>query len=179
MCACAARSPAIAGPHASGHCYFALKDEKAKIDAVIWRGVFGALRFKPEEGMEVIATGKVTSYPGSSKYQIVIDSLEPAGVGALMALLEERKRKLGRRGPVRAGAQAADPVPAARDRHRHIADRRRHPRYDARLHRALSRPCDRLAGARPGRDLRGRSGGRRARLQCHDRRADGCRVPTC
>lgn len=86
------------GPHASGHCYFALKDEKAKIDAVIWRGVFGALRFKPEEGMEVIATGKVTSYPGSSKYQIVIDSLEPAGVGALMALLEERKRKLGAEG---------------------------------------------------------------------------------
>jgi exodeoxyribonuclease VII large subunit len=86
------------GPHASGHCYFALKDEKAKIDAVIWRGVFGALRFKPEEGMEVIATGKVTSYPGSSKYQIVVDSLEPAGVGALMALLEERKRKLGAEG---------------------------------------------------------------------------------
>ena len=82
------------GPHSSGHCYFALKDDKSKIEAVVWRGVYGKLRFKPEEGMEVIATGKVTSYPGSSKYQIVIDSLEPAGVGALMALLEERKRKL-------------------------------------------------------------------------------------
>ena len=86
------------GPHASGHCYFALKDDKAKIDAVIWRGVFSKLRFKPEEGLEVIATGKVTSYPGSSKYQIVIEALEPAGVGALMALLEERKRKLGAEG---------------------------------------------------------------------------------
>ena len=86
------------GPHASGHCYFGLKDDKAKIDAVIWRGVFGALRFKPEEGMEVIATGKVTSYPGSSKYQIVIESLEPAGAGALMALLEERKKKFAAEG---------------------------------------------------------------------------------
>lgn len=82
------------GPHASGHCYFALKDDKAKIEAVIWRGVFQKLRFKPEEGLEVIATGKVTSYPGSSKYQIVVEALEPAGVGALMALLEERRRKL-------------------------------------------------------------------------------------
>jgi exodeoxyribonuclease VII large subunit len=82
------------GPHGSGHCYFSLKDDKSKLEAVIWRGVFQALRFKPEEGMEVIATGKITTYPGSSKYQIVIDALEPAGAGALMALLEERKRKL-------------------------------------------------------------------------------------
>ena len=86
------------GPHSSGHCYFALKDDKARIDAVIWRGVFSALRFKPEEGMEVIATGRVSSFPGSSKYQIVIEALEPAGVGALMALLEERKKKLAAEG---------------------------------------------------------------------------------
>ena len=82
------------GPHSSGHVYFSLKDENARIEAVIWRGVFGRLRFKPEEGLEVIATGKVTTYPSASKYQIVIDRLEPAGVGALMALLEERKKKL-------------------------------------------------------------------------------------
>ena len=86
------------GPHSSGHCYFALKDDKAKIEAVIWRGVFTGLRFKPAEGLEVVVTGKVTSYPGSSKYQIVIDTLEPAGVGALMALLEERKKKLAAEG---------------------------------------------------------------------------------
>jgi exodeoxyribonuclease VII large subunit len=82
------------GPHSSGHAYFALKDDKAKIDAVIWRGVMSKLRFRPEEGMEVIAQGRVTTYPGSSKYQIMIDHMEPAGVGALMAMLEERKRKL-------------------------------------------------------------------------------------
>ncbi|WP_159008031.1 exodeoxyribonuclease VII large subunit [Bradyrhizobium sp. S69] len=86
------------GPHSSGHCYFALKDESAKIEAVIWKGVHGRMRFKPQEGLEVIATGKLTTYPGSSKYQIVIEAIEPAGVGALMALMEERKRKLGAEG---------------------------------------------------------------------------------
>jgi exodeoxyribonuclease VII large subunit len=86
------------GPHSSGHAYFALKDDKAKIEAVIWRGVYGALRFKPQEGLEVIATGKVTTYPGSSKYQIVIEQLEPAGAGALMALLEATKAKLAAEG---------------------------------------------------------------------------------
>src|SRR5580698_10214299 len=86
------------GPHSSGHNYFAIKDEGAKIDAVIWKGVFGRIRFKPEEGLEVIATGRLTTYPGKSSYQIVIDRLEPAGVGALMALLEERKKKLAAEG---------------------------------------------------------------------------------
>ena len=65
---------------------------------MIWKGAFGAARFKPEEGMEVIAQGKITTFPGSSKYQIVIESLEPAGAGALMALLEERKRKFAAEG---------------------------------------------------------------------------------
>ncbi|WP_374829537.1 exodeoxyribonuclease VII large subunit [Paenochrobactrum pullorum] len=86
------------GPHSSGHAYFALKDDKARMEAVIWRGSMSKLRFRPEEGMEVIATGKLTTYPGSSKYQIVIEQMEPAGAGALMALLEERKRKLGAEG---------------------------------------------------------------------------------
>src|SRR6202007_2230407 len=86
------------GPHSSGHCYFALKDENAKIEAVIWKFAHARMRFKPQEGLEVIATGKLTTYPNSSKYQIVIDALEPAGIGALMALLEERKKKLGAEG---------------------------------------------------------------------------------
>src|SRR6202046_4961436 len=88
------------GPHSSGHCYFALKDESAKIEAVIWKGVHGRMRFKPQEGLEVIATGKLTTYPGSSKYQIVIEAIEPAGIGALMALMAERKRKLAAEGLV-------------------------------------------------------------------------------
>jgi exodeoxyribonuclease VII large subunit len=86
------------GPHSSGHCYFALKDENAKIDAVIWRFNHVRMRFKPQEGLEVIATGKLTTFPGKSAYQIVIEQLEPAGVGALMALLEERKKKLAAEG---------------------------------------------------------------------------------
>ena len=86
------------GPHSSGHAYFALKDERARLEAVIWRATFSRLRFRPEEGMEVIAIGRLTTFPGSSKYQIVIEALEPAGIGALMALLEERRRTLAAEG---------------------------------------------------------------------------------
>jgi exodeoxyribonuclease VII large subunit len=86
------------GKHSSGHAYFALKDDRAKIDAVIWKTSFAGLKFKPEEGMEVIATGRVTTYPGKSSYQIIIEALEPAGIGALMALMEERKKKLAAEG---------------------------------------------------------------------------------
>src|ERR1041384_3051165 len=86
------------GPSPSGHVYFRLKDDKAVLESVIWKGVMGRMRVKPEEGLEVIASGKLTTFAGSSKYQIVIDSLEPAGVGALMALLEERRRKLAAEG---------------------------------------------------------------------------------
>src|SRR6185437_12134349 len=74
------------GPHSSGHCYFALKDEGARLEAVIWRTAFGRMCVKPEEGLEVIVTGRLTTYPGRSSYQIVIESLEPAGIGALMKL---------------------------------------------------------------------------------------------
>lgn len=83
---------------ASGHLYFALKDERALIDGVCWRGTAGKLGFQPEDGLEVIASGRITTYAGRSKYQIVVESLEPAGAGALMALLEERKKKLAAEG---------------------------------------------------------------------------------
>src|ERR1700731_264302 len=86
------------GPHSSGHAYFALKDEGARIDAVVWKTAFGRMRIKPEEGLEVVATGRLTTFPGRSTYQIVIESLEPAGLGALMALLEQRKKKLAAEG---------------------------------------------------------------------------------
>ncbi len=84
--------------HGSGHCYFTLKDDKACIDAVIWKGSAAALRFVPEDGIEVVATGKLTTYPGRSKYQIVVDRLELAGQGALMALLDKRRRALAAEG---------------------------------------------------------------------------------
>jgi len=83
---------------ASGHLYLALKDENAVLDGVCWRGVAGRLSIQPEDGMEVIASGRITSYPGRSKYQIVIDSLELAGQGALLKLLEDRRRKLAEEG---------------------------------------------------------------------------------
>ena len=80
--------------HASGHCYFTLKDENACIDAVIWRTSTSSLAFRPEDGAEVIATGKLTTYPGRSKYQIVVERMELAGEGALLALLEKRRKAL-------------------------------------------------------------------------------------
>jgi exodeoxyribonuclease VII large subunit len=86
------------GVHSSGHCYFSLKDESAKLDAVIWRTTMARMRVKPEEGLEVIVSGKLTTFPGQSRYQIVIDKIELAGIGALMKLLEERKKKLAAEG---------------------------------------------------------------------------------
>ncbi len=83
---------------ASGHLYFALKDDKAVLDGVCWRGNAQRLTFAPEDGLEVICSGKLTTYPARSKYQMVVDHMEPAGAGALMALLEERKKKLAAEG---------------------------------------------------------------------------------
>lgn len=84
--------------HSSGHCYLTLKDDRACIDGVIWKGQAAMMRFRPEDGIEVIATGKLTTYPGRSKYQIVIDRMELAGQGALMALLDQRRRMLAAEG---------------------------------------------------------------------------------
>ena len=83
---------------ASGHAYLCLKDDAAVIDGVIWKGQAGALAFVPQDGVEVIATGRLTTYPGRSKYQIVIERMELAGAGALMALLEKLKAKLADEG---------------------------------------------------------------------------------
>jgi exodeoxyribonuclease VII large subunit len=83
---------------ASGHCYLALKDDKAMIDGVVWKGAANSLAFAPEDGIEVIATGKLTTYPGRSKYQIIIDTMELAGAGAMFALLEKLKVKLAGEG---------------------------------------------------------------------------------
>ena len=82
----------------SGHIYLCLKDDNAVIDGVMWKGGAARLPFAPQDGVEVIATGKLTTFPGKSSYQIVIESLEPAGVGALMALLEKLKQKLAAEG---------------------------------------------------------------------------------
>ena len=81
------------GPHSSGHAYFSLKDAGARLDAVVWKGTLTRLRQRPQEGLEVVATGRITTFPGKSSYQIVIESMEPAGVGALMAVLEARRQQ--------------------------------------------------------------------------------------
>ena len=83
---------------ASGHCYLTLKDDKATLDTVLWKGSAAKLAFDAQDGIEVIATGKLTTYPGRSKYQLVADALELAGEGALMQLLERLKAKLASEG---------------------------------------------------------------------------------
>jgi exodeoxyribonuclease VII large subunit len=93
----------------SGHAYLDLKDEKAVIDGIMWKGLVSKLNFKPEEGLEVVCEGKLTTYPGRSKYQIIIERMEPAGAGALMALLEERKKKLAAEGLFEASCKRAIP----------------------------------------------------------------------
>ena len=94
---------------ASGHFYCALKDEGAVIDGVMWKGNAQRLNFRAEDGLEVIATGKLTTYPGRSKYQIVIDSLELAGEGALLALLEKTRARLSAEGLFDASRKRALP----------------------------------------------------------------------
>ena len=82
----------------SGHVYLDLKDERAVLSSVVWKGAAARMKVRPEQGMEVIATGRLTTFAGQSRYQLVIDTLEPAGAGALMALFEERKKKLAAEG---------------------------------------------------------------------------------
>lgn len=83
---------------ASGHLYFDLKDDKSVLNGVCWKGTAQKLSFKPEDGLEVICTGKLTTYPARSNYQMVVEAMEPAGEGALMALLEKRKKQLAAEG---------------------------------------------------------------------------------
>src|SRR5712671_672345 len=84
--------------HSSGHCYLCLKDSEAVLDAVCWRTTAIRLGIKPEDGMEVVCTGRLTTFPGRSKYQLIIDTIELAGIGALLKLLEDRRRRLAAEG---------------------------------------------------------------------------------
>ena len=82
----------------SGHVYFDIKDERAVINSIAWKGTAARFRFRPEEGLEVIIEGRLSTYPGRSQYQLIVETMEPAGAGALMALLEERKKQLAAEG---------------------------------------------------------------------------------
>src|SRR5689334_22711276 len=93
----------------SGHLYFDIKDESATLNTIMWKGNAGRLPFKPEEGLEVVAEGRLSTYPGRSNYQMIADKLRPAGVGALMQLLEERKKKLTAEGLF--AAERKKPIP--------------------------------------------------------------------
>ena len=137
------------------------------------------MRFKPQEGLEVIATGKLTTYPGSSKYQIVIEAIEPAGIGALMALMEERKRKLAAEGLFDEARKQLAAVAAGGDRRRHLADRRGDPRHPASAGRPLSAPRAGVAGQGAGRRLGRTDRGRDPRLQRAARRRQDSAARIC
>jgi exodeoxyribonuclease VII large subunit len=96
--------------HSNGHIYLTLKDERAAIDGVVWKGQVRGLGIRPEQGLEVIVTGKITAYPQGSRYQIVIETMEAAGVGALLAQLERLKARLAEEGLF--AAERKQPLPA-------------------------------------------------------------------
>src|SRR4051794_25495140 len=95
--------------HSNGHVYLTLKDERAAIDGVVWKGQVRGLSVRPEHGLEVIVTGKITAYPQGSRYQIVIETMEVAGVGALLAQLERLKQRLAEEGLF--AAERKQPLP--------------------------------------------------------------------
>ena len=140
---------------ASGHLYLSLKDKSAAIDTVAWRSTAARLGIRPEDGMEVVCEGRLSTYAPRSRYQLIVDSMAVAGVGALLALLEERRRKLAAEGLFDDLAQTPHPLPARQRGRRDFAIGRRAPRCAAADRRPLSAPRLRLAGAGPG----GRSGG--------------------
>ena len=94
---------------ASGHLYFDLKDDRNVIAAISWKGQVARMQVRPEEGMEVVATGRMTTFPGQSKYQLIVDDVAPAGMGALMAMLEKRRAALAAEGLFDAGRKKAIP----------------------------------------------------------------------
>ncbi|MFZ5670329.1 MAG: exodeoxyribonuclease VII large subunit [Pseudomonadota bacterium] len=96
--------------HSSGHVYLTLKDDKAALDGVVWKGSVRNLQVRPEQGLEVIVTGRITTFPAGSRYQIVIESMEAAGVGALLAQLERLKQKLAAEGLFAAGRKRPLPT---------------------------------------------------------------------
>ena len=169
------------GPHSSGHVYFSLKDATARLDAVIWKGAFARLKIKPEEGMEVVATGRLTTFPGKSSYQIVIEALEPAGVGALMALLDERRQRLAAEGLFDAERKRPLPFLPRVIGVDHLADRRRDSRHFASPERSFPAPRAGLAGARARRNQRrgGRGGDRRFQRAGSGRRHPASRRADC
>ena len=161
--------------HSSGHCYLCLKDSEAVLDAVCWRTTAIRLGIKPEDGMEVVCTGRLTTFPGRSKYQLIIDTIELAGIGALLKLLEDRRRRLAAEGlfaperkkklpflPEVIGIVTSPSGAVIRDVLHRLSDR-------------FPRRGSALAGGRPGRGRSCPGGGRHRRLQPPSRRRHRCR----
>ena len=114
----------------AGHLYFTLKDDKAQLSAVCFRNAARLLRFRPENGKTFRARGRITTYEARGEYQLIVEVLEPVGLGALQFAFDQLKEKLQKEGLFRSGTETPDPRTAAEGRNRHIADQRgasRHP----------------------------------------------------
>lgn len=96
--------------YASGHAYFDLKDADAVIAGVMWKGIVSRLDFRPEDGLEVVATGKISAYPRSSRFQLIVERMEVAGVGALLRQIEERRQRLAAEGLFDRAAKPQKPL---------------------------------------------------------------------
>ncbi len=137
-----------------------------------------APRPAPEDGMEVVCTGRLTTYPGRSKYQLIVDSIELAGIGALLRIARRTPPAARRRRSVRGRAQEEAAVSARGDRRRHLADRRGDPRHPASPRRPLSAPGAAVAGRGAGRKRGGAGGGGDRWVQPARARRAQCRGPT-
>ena len=126
---------------ASGHCYFTLKDQEAQVRCVCFRTSLRYLKFKPQDGVAVLARGRIDVYEARGEYQLLVEALEPQGHGALQFAFEQLKKKLAAEGLFEAAAQARDPAAAPEDRNRNFTHRRGDRRHDADSFAPVSRAC--------------------------------------
>ena len=152
----------------SGHMYFDVKDERNALACTTWKGQVSKLSVLPEEGMEVVVSGKMTSFGGQSKYNLNVDDVAVAGVGALMAMLEKRKTALAAEGLFDPALQTGFAFFARRDWGRHLSHWRCDSRYFAPPARPFPAESLGLAGCGARGQLRRRSGARDCWVQCHD-----------
>ncbi len=134
----------------SGHLYVDLKDENATLSTVMWKTNVAQLSFKPEEGLEVVVEGRLSTYPGRSQYQLIAERMSPAGVGALLAQLEKLKARLQAEGLFAPSRKKPIPYHPAGHRRGHFAHRRGDPRHSSSPGGALPAQSSAVAGAGAG-----------------------------
>ena len=163
----------------SGHIYFSLKDEGAKLAGVVWKSAVPRLGMEPENGVEVIATGRISAYGDRSSYQLIVDRMEYAGAGALLARIELLRQRLAAEGLFDAARKRALPVLPDGDRRGHQRARRGDPGHPHHHRAPVPAPHPAVAGAGAGRGRGGKIAAAIARLRRHAARTGRSRGRTC